>query len=321
LNGDYIIVGRTDPPGLYGDLLILKVDNSGNLIWTKTYGGIYHDEGHSVQQTLDNGYIILGFYELGNRHRELWLLKTDEFGDTLWTKKYGGFSSDEGYSVKQTSDGGYVCVGMTQSFGSGSKDVWLVKANSDGDSIWTRTYGGEWEEGGYDICQTYDNGYIITGYKSYNSADHIWLIKVDDQGDTLWTRIYGGTIGGKGYSVLENSDNDIVLTGYYDYDSGGTYRHADVHLIKTTSVGVLVWDKKIWRTGIGNSVQETSDKGFIVVAKSIFDEMGNTGNLLIIKTNFFGDTLWTYKYLSNKDGIAYSVKQTSYRNSKCNRSA
>jgi hypothetical protein len=310
LNGDYIIVGRTDPPGLNGDLLIIKVDNSGNLIWTKTYGGIYHDEGHSVRQTLDNGFIILGFYELGNGNTELWLLKTDEFGDTLWTQRYGGFSNDEGYSVKQTSDGGYACVGITKSFGAGSKDVWLIKTDSNGDSLWTRTYGAEWEEGGNDIYQTYDNGYIITGYKSYNSVNRIWLIKVNDQGDTLWTRNYGGTTGGSGLAVLENSDNDIILTGSYSY-SGGTYFYSDVHLIKTNSVGDLVWDKKIWTTGVGLSVQETSEQGYIVAAKSRLDQTGNTGNLFLIKTNSFGDTLWTRKYLSNKDGVAYSVKQTS----------
>jgi hypothetical protein len=123
--------------------------------------------------------------------------------------------------------------------------------------------------------------------------------------------MYGGTTGGKGNSVLENSNNDIILTGYYYYHSGGTYFYADVHLIKTNSVGDLVWDKTIWRTGIGNSVRESSDQGFIVVAKSTFDEMGNTGNLLLIKTNSIGDTLWTRKFLSNKDGVAYSVQQAS----------
>jgi len=312
IDGGYIIVGKTNSFGAGAfDLWLIKTDSYGDINWTKTYGGNSDDEGRSVQQTSDGGYIIIGNIKpVSINDEDIWLLKTNELGDTLWTKIFGDYSWDKGYSVQQTSDGGYIVVGFTKSFGAGSKDIWLIKTDSSGDTLWTKTFGTAWDDEGYDVYQTKDDGYIITGYSSAGPSDYIWLLKTDQDGDTLWTRNYGGTHGGKGLSVLQTIDDGIVLTGYYYYSSQ-YYFHADVHLIKTNIIGELIWDKKLWHSGIGNSVQETSDQGFIVVAQSTFDETGNTGNLYLIKTNSLGDTIWTRKYLSNQSGIGYSVKQTT----------
>jgi len=312
IDGGYIIVGKTNSFGAGAfDLWLIKTDSYGDINWTKTYGGNSDDEGRSVQRTSDGGYIIIGNIKpVSINDEDIWLLKTNELGDTLWTKIFGDYSWDKGYSVQQTSDGGYIVVGFTKSFGAGSKDIWLIKTDSSGDTLWTKTFGTAWDDEGYDVYQTKDDGYIITGYSSAGPSDYIWLLKTDQDGDTLWTRNYGGTHGGKGLSVLQTIDDGIVLTGYYYYSSQ-YYFHADVHLIKTNIIGELIWDKKLWHSGIGNSVQETSDQGFIVVAQSTFDETGNTGNLYLIKTNSLGDTIWTRKYLSNQSGIGYSVKQTT----------
>ena len=119
--------------------------------------------------------------------------------DTIWTKTFGGINSEFGYSVQQTTDGGYIIGGLTQSFGNGSSDFWLIKTDVNGDSSWTKTFGGSEHDKAYSVKQTTDNGYIIGGSGFFN--DDVWLIKTDTNGDSLWTKTFGGSEYEEGYSV------------------------------------------------------------------------------------------------------------------------
>ncbi|MCK4575365.1 hypothetical protein KAU34_03060, partial [candidate division WOR-3 bacterium] len=134
-------------------------------LWVRKYGGLDMDEAHSVQQTSDGGYIIVGMTKPFGVVKTLnvYLIKTDANGDTIWTKMFGGSNYDAGHSVQQTSDGGYIIAGMTISFGVDSGDVYLIKTNSFGDTLWTKTYGGVNFDCGYSVQQTSDGGYIIAG--------------------------------------------------------------------------------------------------------------------------------------------------------------
>ena len=150
--------------------------------WTKTFGGSADDKGYSVQQTTDSGYIITGYTNTyGSGDYDVYLIKSDSLGDTLWTKTFGGSGTDEGgYSVQQTTDGGYFITGYTQSFGNGSYDVWLIKTDSGGNEQWNQTFGGNDYDNGKSGQEISDGGYIITGYtNSYGNGGYdVWLLKV-----------------------------------------------------------------------------------------------------------------------------------------------
>jgi hypothetical protein len=182
-DGGYVIIGSTQSFGVgEDDIWILKADENGDTVWTKTYGGITGEEGYSLQQTNDGGYIIVGYTDsFGEGEDDVWLIKTDENGDTIWTKTFGGVNDEEGFSVWQTTDGGYVVTGYTNSFGAGQKDVWLIKTDENGDSLWTKTLGGINDDEGKSIQQTSDGGYIVSGYtKSFGAGGaDIWLIKLE----------------------------------------------------------------------------------------------------------------------------------------------
>jgi hypothetical protein len=181
-DGGYIIIGSTKSYGAgEDDIWMLKADENGDTLWTKTYGGITSEEGYSVQQTTDGGYIIVGYTDsFGEGEDDVWLIKTGENGDTIWTRTFGGANDEEGFSVWQTTDGGYVITGYTNSFGAGQKDVWLIRTDDNGDTIWTKTLGGIGDDEGKSIEQTSDGGYIISGYtKSFGAGGKdIWLIKL-----------------------------------------------------------------------------------------------------------------------------------------------
>jgi hypothetical protein len=188
-DGGYIIAGMSSQ---YSSLLtfniyLVKTNPSGDTLWTKTYGGEYSDEGYSVQETSDGGYIVTGCANRshGSTKADVYLLKTNASGDTLWTRTYGGADEDYGRSVQQVSDGGYIIAGWTRSFGAGDNDAYLLKTNTSGDLLWTRTYGGNRADQGYSVQQTSDGGYILAGSTASFSADssnRVYLIKTDAHG-------------------------------------------------------------------------------------------------------------------------------------------
>ncbi len=233
----YVISGYTEAWDYSnGEVWLIKTDSSGDTLWTKTFGGSQREYGNSIRQTEDDGYIIAGStHSFGAGNSDLWLIKTDALGDTLWTRTYGGSSVDRAYYIQQTADAGYIITGSTHSFGAGNYDVWLIKTNASGDTLWTRTYGGRGEDCGNAVQQTDDKGYILSGYTSSFPAGirDAWLIKTDDaSGDIIWTKTFGGGDHDAGYDVRQTPDGGYIIAGYTSsYGSGGS----DVWLIKTTS--------------------------------------------------------------------------------------
>ena len=227
-DGGYIMVGRTKPFGAgYGrppsgvggshsyDVYLIKTDKEGELKWNKTFGGSDYDCGWSVQQTSDGGYIIAGDTEsFGVDYDDFYLIKTDKNGELDWSKTFGGSSGDHAKTVQQTSDGGYIIVGTTSSYGAGGGDVYLIKTDKSGELEWSKTFGGSQSDSGESVQQTSDGGYILLGStESYGTGGRdgdIWLIKTDSNGNEEWNETFGG---GKGKSVQQTSDGGYIITG------------------------------------------------------------------------------------------------------------
>ena len=278
--------------------------------WARTYGGVNSDEGYSVQQTSDGGYVVMGYTNsFGAGGYDVYLVKTNASGDTLWTKVYGGTQDDAGNSVQQTSDGGYIIAGYTQSFGAGDHDVWLLKTNASGDTLWTRTYGGRLIDEGNSVQQTSDSGYVIAGHTGSFGAgyDDVYLIKTNAAGDTLWTRTFGGPVYDFGNSVRQTSDGGYIMTGYTWAMAQSNY---DVWLIKTNAAGDTLWTRTYGGmfNDRGNSVRQTLDGGYVIVGYS--NSFADSNDVYLIKTDSSGDTLWTRTYGGYKEEVGNSVQQT-----------
>jgi hypothetical protein len=185
-DGGYIVAGNTSSFGAGAvDIFLIKTDANGNMQWAKTYGGIYTDSATSVQQTSDGGYIVAGAtWSFGAGNGDFFLIKTDANGNIIWAKTYGGTSYDLATSVQQTSDGGYIVAGSTESFGAGSRDIFLIKTDANGNVIWAKTYGGTNLDSATSVQQTSGGGYIVAGFtESFGAGGRdIFLIKTDANG-------------------------------------------------------------------------------------------------------------------------------------------
>lgn len=292
-DGGYIVTGVTWSFGNVNNanIWLIKLDSLGHKEWDKTYGDGW---GKSVRQTSDGGYIIAGSK----------LIKTDEIGDTLWTRSYASSC------IQQTTDGGYIILN-----GSG-----LLKLDINGDSLWAKGYakiGGYGDRGNY-IEQTKDSGYIVTGYAIWVDTENMLdktaflMRKTDKEGNEEWHRSFGGTNWfeyDRGNCVRQCSDGGYIIAGTLIAD-GKLYS-----LLKTDSNG-----DSLWKSILGGEfycVEETNDGGYIAVGCTEWATLNSMGmkpqgaELWLQKLNSLGDTIWTRTYGGSGVDAGRYVQQTT----------
>ena len=306
---------------LYSLLLVLTISSiqicfaqTPDTLWTKMLGGVEDEYGFYAEQTSDGGYIITGTTEsFGAGYDDVWLVKTNSSGDTLWTKTYGGSDYDEGDCVHQTNDGGYIIFAETGSFNPNFYRVWLIKTDADGDTIWTKLFGENqnyYIESGLELPGI---GYIFLGFTAVDATDpeDILLVKTNLSGEIDWTKTYGGTDRDLPSSIYQTEDGGFIISGSTKTLSAGDF---DAWLIRTDSDGNLIWTQKYGGTGydLGWDAEETNDDGFIVAGLTAsFGHMNNYVDAWLIKTDYNGDTLWTKTFGGLDHDGALSVLQTS----------
>jgi Secretion system C-terminal sorting domain len=245
VDGGYIITGQTPAFGAGGfDAYLVKIHANGDIDWTKTYGGIGSEYGTAVQQTSDGGYIITGSNDnnFGFGGSDFYLVKTDSTGNHIWSKAYGNAGFQEGVSVKQTTDGGYIVAGTSENtLGPLGPNMCLIKTNSVGDVLWANLYGGNMIDECYDVQQTVDGGYVMVGKSfsfSTNGDYDVYVVKVNSQGIVQWSKTYGGSTTNHneiGYSIQQTADHGFIITGETLYGFGVGLKN--MYLIKADSLG------------------------------------------------------------------------------------
>ena len=279
-----------------------------DILWTKTFGGANNDFANIVQQTIDGGFIIGGSTQsFGSGQSDIWLIKTDENGDSLWSNIYGGSDLDHCTSIQQTQDGGYIIGGLTSSYASGQgNDVWMIKTDANGDSIWSNTYGGLNNESSAIVQQTQDGGYLIGATtKSYGEGgDDMWLIKTNGLGDTLWTKTIGSAENERTKDIIESTDGGYIIIGTIPHFDWGM--QSMIGMYKFNEYGESVeWN---WTLGFGISsagkIESTQDDGYIILGYTPM-QLGNTPFLSKLNSNGFEN--WS-KIL---EGNLNTVKQTN----------
>jgi len=237
-DGGYAVAGDTESFGAGdGDFWVLKLREDGTVQWQKTFGGMEWDGAESVQQTSDGGYVVAGWTEsFGTGDGDFWALKLDGDGAIQWQKTYGGKEWDWASSIQQTSDGGYVVAGETESFGAGDEDFWVLKLRGDGTVQWQKTFGGKEWDGASSIQQTSDGGYAVAGdTESFGAGDgDFWVLKLRGDGTVQWQKTFGGREWDEARSIRQTPDGGYVVAGYTESFGAG---EEDVLVLKLDGDG------------------------------------------------------------------------------------
>lgn len=283
----------------------------------KLFDGSLNQGSGCVQLTNDGGYVMVG--SIGGfpetNESDVYLIKTKADGDTLWTRKYGGAGSDEGYSVQQADDGGYVIVGYTTSFGKGGSDVYLIRTDSSGDTLWTNTFGGTGEDIGNSVVVMDDGGFVFGGYStSYSDAtEEAYIVKADANGQFLWDETSNSPVWVKGYSVIRCDDGNFAFVG----SGGDSTESVNIFLGKGDHYGDTLWLNFYYGADfdLGYDVKQTADGGFVIVGCTEVQSQGgfpdSSNEVYLIKTDDDGDTLWTKRYDDYYYSDGFSVVQTT----------
>ena len=302
-DGAFILAGLTSSAGAVGiDGWLVKAGPAGDTIWDRTSGGNQSDRFFAVQETADGGFICGGnTLSFGEGSADVWVVKTQGDGAEVWSHTNGGNQWDQCNALQQTSDQEYVLAGSTSSFGQGEYDFWLLRLTTQGDTLWTRTYGGADEEYCNSVRETADGGYILGGStRSYGAGNSdMWVVKTDAGGNELWSRAYGTTGTETCRSVRETADGGFMV--------GGTSGDADFWLLKTDINGETLWSREYGGQGIEEfqSLEQTLDGGFILGGKST--SFGLAHGLWVLRTDAGGDSLWSLGYAGSGVDVCHSV--------------
>jgi hypothetical protein len=304
-DGGFIAAGFTTSFGSnWYDVYIIRIDQNGDSLWTRYYGGAGDDFGWAALQCSDSCFFVAG------ENLNVYLLKIRSDGSLIWQRIYGGIDYDGGSSIQETIDGNYVIAGWTESFGAGGYDVYLLKLDINGDTIWTRTYGGSGDDSGIVVQQTDDGGYIIlANTESFGVVSRSpYLIRVDSIGDTIWTRVYEDTKGIVVADIQNAMNGEYVIVGSRKWNGIDW----DVFLLKINAYGDSIWSKTYGGTedDLGHSVKKTVDGGYIIAGRTKSYGTGGT-DAYLIKVDSLGDTIWTSAFGGYCDDVASFVSEVS----------
>jgi Secretion system C-terminal sorting domain len=348
-DGNYIAAGFTasnngDIIGNHGtlDMLVVKYNNIGNIIWQKTYGGSNIDWAYAMENTLDGGYIVTGFTDSDNGNvsgnhggSDAWVVKLNNLGDIQWQKCLGGSGWDEAWAIAVTLDGGYIVAGRSNSTNGdvsgnhGGLDYWVVKLNGSGSIEWQKCYGGSSEDNAYAVRQTSDGGYIVTGEALSNNGDvsgnhgdaDYWVIKLSPTGNLEWQKCLGGSGLDRANGIVEAEDGGYVVMGQASSNNGdithprGGY---DIWVAKITHNGALEWEKSFGGSDQdwGQEIQKTKEGGYVLIGSAWskdgdIQDTTSIADFWVLKLSREGGLEWQKSLGGSIGETGRSIQQTS----------
>lgn len=353
----YIIVGNAGSSNgdVYknegsSDFWIVKLNKFGDTNWTRVFGGTDPEYATAVQQTDDEGYIVIGqsssndgdFAGGRSGNYDCWIINLDKFGNTQWKKHYGGSGSDVPRDMLLTADSGFIVAGISSSNNGdvngnhGSSDYWIFKLNKMGSIIWTKSYGGTGNDQAFSIYET-NNGYLLAGQTDSKNGDvwgnhgktDYWILKINSIGDTIWTKTFGGTEDDLGHYIKQTLDGGYIVGGCSQSNNGDVSAHhgdsskADIWIVKLNSNRDIQWQKSLggsqnealYSTLLAFSMLETTDSAYLIstyTSSSDGDVISNNGSsdMWLLKLTKSGNIAWQKTFGGISVDYGHSIKPT-----------
>jgi|CXWL01.1.fsa_nt_gi hypothetical protein len=328
----------------------------------KLLGGTLDEEAYSIQQTTDGGYIMAGYSQSSangdvtdvnhggiNGTLDFWIVKLDADRNLYWNKLLGGDGNEIVTSIQQTTDGGYIVAGYSNSsangdvteINNGNYDYWIVKLDADRNITWNRLIGGSGTDQAQSIRQTIDGGYIVAGFSNSSNSGNVsevnhggydyWIVKLDGSGNMIWDKLLGGNADEMAKQVIQGNDETFVVAGQSTSSANGNVtgvNHGGIFpidnwIVRLNTNGSILWNKLLGGNGedAAQSIQQTTDDGYIVAGYStstangdvtgVNHGSGGSRDFWIEKLDRFGNITWNKLLGGDNWDQAYSIKQTA----------
>jgi hypothetical protein len=281
-----------------GFICIIKVSKEGNLIWRKDLNEGSGTTAEAIVESYDGSFYICGSTNRGSQYGtySVLLVKTNSSGQSLWSNTYGGHGDDYGSQILVSMDNNIVICGFTYSFNAGGmSDIYLVKVDSKGDTLWTKSYHDDDQEIPFHFMQTRNGEYLVTGTNEDNSQDsELYLLKTDVSGNKIWDKKIGPPTWKWGYCTLELNNGDLLTCGHHTVGEG----YSQVLMVKTDAQGNVFWESEIGESNLSfkaNAMKQNSDGTFTITGSS-YDVSTMTDDILLLKTDQSGNQIWLKKF-------------------------
>lgn len=281
-------------------------------LWSEAYGGSENDDGYGVAATQDGVVAVGRTRSFGAGLNDLWLVKTDLDGDTLWTRTYGGNGADEGRGIVELANGDFLIAGKNRSPGDTGDDFWLLRVDAMGHEVWSTELGGDLDDDAWDVAPIPGGGgggYAAGMTRSFGAGSYdLWLVRFGASGDSSWTRTFGGEAADGGYAVCATPDGGCAAAGFTTSSGEG---EADFWLVRTDGAGQPLWTRSYGGPGEERALAlaTCADGGFALAGRTTSWGAGGT-DAWLVRTDSDGDTLWTRSYGGAGTDYALCVRET-----------
>jgi hypothetical protein len=301
------------------DIYIQKSDKKGLPMWIKNYGGKHKDYAGDVLRLKENGYIIVGTTDNYGitETPNVYILRINENGDTIWTKSYGTDFGDYGYSIVESNNNDYLITGMTFEYSTGKRHILLLKIDSNGNQKWIKNIKYPNSYVAEKIINTHDNNYLILAkvpeMAGLPNCTHLRILKINNQGDTLWTEKVENKCYLQANCIKLTSDNGYIISGTSIGNITGKSFSSDIYLIKLNLKGKIEWKKQYGGNDydFGHGVVQTSDLKYLILGETYRNEnYNNYKDLVLYKVDISGEFIWSRTYESNGIKLGNSLIET-----------
>jgi len=333
IDGGFFTVGYTKShdgdvthkTGMMEDVWLCKFNAAGEMVWSKTYGGMMDDFGYSVLENLDGTLVVAGYSMSSDGDvqsnlgmHDFFIFKTDAHGEMIWSKSYGFSSHDHAHKIIKTNDGGYFIAGFIDYSGiakgnatlHGVGEFYGLKIDANGNKLWDGYFGGTQNDRVFDVVEALDGGLVMVGYSESNDFDitdskgsyDFWVVKLSNDGNLVWKKSYGGSGIDQAYGIVKTNQNSYLITGVSNSDDQDIHQNlgsSDVWVIHINDDGNLIWSKNYGGSQFdsGQSIQKLKNGHYLIsghTRSSDGDFKENKGENdffgLIITEN--GDVIW-----------------------------
>lgn len=281
-------------------------------LFNKTYGSNGSDRGVEIIQARDGNYMIVGNSTGPSGDLDVYLIKLDHEGDKIWEHTYGGNEDDNGWSVKETNDNGFIITGFTKSYGAINNDIFLLKVDNIGNEEWIKTYGMDGDDIGWALDITADGNFIIAAQtNSFGAGDlDAYLLCTNASGDSLWSRTYGGPQVDRVFSITQTKNGEIAMAGItYSFGAGDR----DAYLILTDPAGNLKWQRTYGGPGYDNAHHVITNKLGNLILTGYGDHFSIYGkrDIFLKEIDTQGNEIWSNSFGGGDHDHGINVIQTS----------